>query len=208
MNRTVFARAGLFTCAVLNAACGNDADGPSGQGGTAGTPGSTAGAGGSMGGAAGSAGNSPVEGCLSELAPAGAFFEVQAFETDDGSLRLWRARRPGDRSAVGETFAYDLVGFAIDSDAERTCLHDGAAFSYEFGHHNWNETWEARTSAARYRGREEYVFTVEDAEWHDTLTVYPLTGEIPSMDPVTLREAGCYSIPRDLNPCFRRQRTD
>jgi len=132
---------------------------------------------------------------------------VQAFETADGTIRLWRARRPGDRSAVGETFPYDLVRFAVESDDDVACVTTPGALAYEFGHHNWNEAWTADTALHTYAVTESLSFGDAGAVWTDRLTVTTAAGA-PVLGPVALEPTGCFSIPYDLNPCMSRQRTD
>jgi hypothetical protein len=145
-----------------------------------------------------------VEQCFADLTAGDRYFvEVQSFEADAGAMRLWRARWPGDGNAVGETFPYELGRFAVESGADTACVRDGASLSYQFGHHNWNEVWEARTEAARYVGTE-----VLNEQWQDTLTVYPLAGDTPTFGPAPMVATGCYTLPYNLHPCLRRDRID
>lgn len=146
--------------------------------------------------------------------PASGFVEVQSFETEDGAVRVRRARRPGMRSAVGETWPYDLVRFGVEIDGESHCVTGASQLGYEFGHHNWNERWEARIGEVRYAGGEELDvarlssdFDATDL-WTDTLAAFAVeTGE-PLWGPRALVPTGCYSVPYDYNPCFKRMRTD
>jgi hypothetical protein len=152
-----------------------------------------------------------LDACFADLvAPPVGFIEVQSFETEDGNLRLRRARRPGARSAVGETFPYDLVRFGVESDTGSRCVTEPARLDYAFGHHNWNERWEARTGDMRYVVREALDVTrlsVEGDVWTTTVELIPQPSgaPLPSKD---LIATGCYSLPYDYNPCFRRMRTD
>jgi hypothetical protein len=155
-------------------------------------------------------GNLDLDACFQDLSSPsdGWFVEVQSFETADGSLRIRRARQPGTRNAVGETFAYDLIRFGIESDTEVHCETRSSRMSYEFGHHNWNEIYEAATDAARYVVRERFGFGGDDeSPWEDTLEVFELDGTRRS-GPQPLIATGCYSLPYNLNPCLRRTRTD
>jgi len=162
------------------------------------------------------AGNMPNPGtpttgeeCFADLeAPvSGGFIEVQRFVADGGGLTLWRARRPGDRSAVGETFAYDLVRVWIDSaDEDGTCVTDPSAMTYTFGHHNWAETWTVETAYALYTGRETFSVGPTESRWTDLLEAESSNGTVLST--VVLLDEGCESLPYDLNPCLARMRID
>lgn len=160
----------------------------------------------------GAPGMTTAEECFGELAPAGdAFFiELQRFKSEDGAVQIWRSRQPGDRSAVGETFPYDLVRAWIETEDEPgTCVTEGNALSYEFGHHNWAEEWTVQTDHALYIGREMYSTAATDpAEfgWTDTLEARDETGA--TLFTVDLVEDGCETSPYDLNPCLMRMRSD
>jgi hypothetical protein len=167
------------------------------------------------------AGNAPGDGdgdavttgeeCFADLeAPDVGFVELQRFESEDGSVRVWRARQPGDRMPVGETFPYDLKRAWIETEDEPgTCVTAVSALSYEFGHHNWAEEWTVTTDHAQYIGREMYSTTSADTaqwDWTDTLEAQDDRGETLFM--VGLVDDGCESMPYDLNPCMLRMRTD
>jgi hypothetical protein len=153
-----------------------------------------------------------AEECFGELAPQGdAFFiELQRFKSEDGAVQVWRSRQPGDRSAVGETFPYDLVRAWIETEDEPgTCVTEASALSYEFGHHNWAEEWTVQTDHALYIGREMFANAAADpAEfgWTDTLEAQDASGA--TLFTVDLVEDGCETEPYDLNPCLMRMRTD
>jgi hypothetical protein len=78
--------------------------------------------------------------------------------------------------------------------------------SYDFGHHNWNERGEVRFAEVTY------VFTlvldVRDFSWADELTGVQPGTETVLLGPIELEDAGCRSLPYDLNPCLGRTRTD
>jgi hypothetical protein len=166
------------------------------------------------------AGNGPGDGdgdvttgeeCFAEVeAPEAGFIEIQRFESEDGAVRVWRARQPGQRSAVGETFPYDLKRAWIETEDEPgACVTAASALSYEFGHHNWAEEWTITTERAQYIGRELYSSGPTDLEewsWTDTLEAKDDSGATLFM--VGLVDDGCESMPYDLNPCLRRMRTD
>jgi hypothetical protein len=167
------------------------------------------------------AGQPPPTGSLAEcfadlVAPESRYVELQSFATSDGAIRIQRARQPGSRSAVGETAPYDLVRFGIEREDGVECESRSSQLSYEFGHHNWNEVWEARTARARYSVREELdvarlsddpTGTATDV-WEDTLEIHAADGSRRLLGPLTLVATGCRSLPYDLNPCFRRMRSD
>lgn len=189
------------------AACGDD--GSSGDRSAGSRDSGTADAGGPGGGSL------DLDACFEDLAvPQDRFVEVQSFATQDGAIRVRRARQPGMRSAVGETVAYDLVRFGIEIDGAAHCVTQAAQLDYEFGHHNWNERWQARVGAIRYAGHEELDvarlssdFDAPDL-WSDTIEAFAIEGDARIWGPRMLVPAGCYSLPYDYNPCFKRERTD
>jgi hypothetical protein len=151
------------------------------------------------------------EECFDDLAaPDTGFVELQRFRSEDGAVRIWRARQPGDRVAVGETFPYDLVRAWVEAENEPgTCVTQASALTYEFGHHNWSEEWSVTTDHARYIGRELYSNSApDDADfgWTDSLEAKSASGATLFM--VDLVDDGCESMPYNLNPCLRRMRTD
>lgn len=152
---------------------------------------------------------STLEACLSDLGePDFGFLGIQRFRSADGKVRVARARQIIDAPTVGETFAYALVRFWIESDEEPgTCVRGKSALTYEYAHHNWNETWSAETDLALYEGAE--VFSPIDAEvrWADTLTAKSKDGKV-LWGPLELEEDGCSSLPYDLNACSTRTRSD
>jgi hypothetical protein len=155
-------------------------------------------------------GDAGVGGCFDPLStPSAGFVEVQHFESAERGVRITRARQPGERSAVGETFPYDLVRVRIEADGDAACVSEAAAMTYEFGHHNWNETWSVRTEKARYVVREQYDFQAgSERPWADSLEARSLEDDSLLWGPVDLEPDGCYSLPYDLNPCLMRTRID
>ena len=151
------------------------------------------------------------EECFETLeAPAAGFIEIQRFKSSDDQIEIWRARQPGDRSAVGETFPYDLIAVWIDGgDEDGTCVRDRAALTYAFGHHNWAETWTVETARATYTVRETYDNAPADPTdwmWTDTLEAKAASGT--ALFTVDLVDQGCETRPYDLNPCLMRMRID
>ncbi len=157
------------------------------------------------GSADGGPATAPLDQCFAGLtAPAKLYVELQDFVTQDGGVRLRRARQPGGRPSVGETSPYDLVRFALVGDGAPACVKTAGDLSYTFKHHNWDEAYEARTATRRYRVTERYEF---GQGWTDTLTILDATGA-PIGPPRPLVAAGCRSLPFNLNPCYFRTRTD
>ena len=137
--------------------------------------------------------------CFEGLAPrvAGGVVNVLGFETADGALRLRLAREPGERSAVGETYPYDLVRFAIERDGEVECITEAGSLAYDFGHHNWLDAMTAQ-------GRATYVVSIrydvgsDPVMWMDTLRV-------DAGEPMALTLTRCQTMPvEDLNHCLLR----
>lgn len=148
--------------------------------------------------------------CFADLmAPSESFVSIQRFVSEDGTIKLWRARQPGNRSgAFGETFAYDLVRAWVDSPREpNTCVTDATALSYEFEHHNWNDTWTVVAGDTRFEVNELYSFDGTEPTWSDTLRMFE-PNDVPVGGTQTLVAAGCSSLPYDLNPCMLRVRVD
>jgi len=150
-----------------------------------------------------------LEACLSDLSePESGFIGIQRFRSKDGKVSLARARQTIDAPTVGETLAYALVRFWIESDEEPgTCVRGKSALSYEYAHHNWNETWSAKSNVATYEGAEVFSPVDATARWSDTLSAKDKNGKL-LWGPVELEEDGCTSIPYDLNPCSSRTRSD
>ena len=148
--------------------------------------------------------------CFGALeAPAAGFIEIQRFAATDDSVEIWRARKPGERSAVGETFAYDLLAVWIDGAGEDgTCIADRAAMTYEFGHHNWDEVWTVRTEHATYTGREMYGSSADPSAWTWTDSLEAKDASGTTLFTVELVDQGCETRPYDLNPCLMRMRLD
>jgi hypothetical protein len=140
--------------------------------------------------------------------PAAGFIEIQAFSSVERDVYIERARQPGQRSAVGETFAYDLKAVLITTADDAACVKRSADLSYEFGHHNWSEIWSVRTTKARYVVHETYSFENQGRPWVDTVEARALEGDALLWGPVALQDEGCRSLPYNLNPCLRRERTD
>ncbi len=171
---------------------GRDADGPDANGGSA----------------------SPVsaEACLKDLAaPDRGFVNVQRFRSADGKVKVARARQTFDPPTppIGETYAYMLVRFWIQTDTEPgTCVRGKTALTYAYAHHNWNETWKATTTAATYEGSELFEPTdSSDDRWNDSIRAKDAQGKL-LWGPIDLLEDGCSSQPYDLNPCLTRTRSD
>jgi hypothetical protein len=142
--------------------------------------------------------------------PAAGFIEIQRFGSADDSLEIWRARKPGERSSVGETFPYDLIAVWIDSaDEDGTCVTEREAMTYEFAHHNWDESWTVETEHATYTGREMFGNGPADpAEWGWTDTLEAKAASGATLFTVELVDQGCETMPYDLNPCLMRMRID
>ena len=146
-----------------------------------------------------------LEACFADLrAPAHGFIDDQRFTSEDGHLELRRARQPGTRPAVGETFAYDLIRFGLRDDRGVICSARRrprlSVRAPQLG-----DVVEARAGAELFRVREtrhdfdswSFTFWVVDPATHGLL-----------QGPVLLRDGGCRTLPFDLNGCPGRMRTD
>jgi hypothetical protein len=148
-----------------------------------------------------------IDTCFAGLQPTGKFFvAVMDFVTEDGSTSLRLAREPGDpggRPVIGETYPYHLVRFAIvRASGEKACVTDLAAMTYDFQHHNWNDTANARSGSTVYSVKMRYEPVL--GGWTDSLTgLEDGTGKT-LWGPLRLKNTHCTSIPLDLNACLMR----
>jgi hypothetical protein len=110
---------------------------------------------------------------------------------------------PGDGIAVGETFPYVLIRFGAVDASGALCITQPAQMKYDYRHHNWNDSMEAMAGALTYR-LEEKLMTGPTSSWLFTLTV--VEGGTPRAS-LTMTDAGCYTVPYDLNGCVLRTRT-
>jgi hypothetical protein len=134
------------------------------------------------------------------------FIEVQTLRNQDGRIRLRRARTPGDGIAVGETFPYVLIRFAIADERGTRCVTDAAQLSYRYAHHNWNDSMEARAGDTIYRLEEKLTFDTASSTWVFTFTALDAATGAPREGPLPMSDAGCYTLPLDLNGCSQRMR--
>jgi hypothetical protein len=140
--------------------------------------------------------------------PSRSFIDIQSYTSADGRYLIRRARQPGDRVAVGETFPYDLIRFGMSAPDRVICIDRRSDLSYDFGHHNWNDTMTARTAEASYRIHEQYDVVASDIRWKFTFTILDAAGQTTREGPLPVEDAGCYTLPFDLNGCPGRTRTD
>lgn len=148
-----------------------------------------------------------IEGCFDGLAPrqAGRFVEVLGLRQTPAGARLILAREPGDRpGAVGETWAFDLVRFALEDAAGNThCVTNPSALEYSFGHHNWDERARVVIEGRAYVVTLRY-FLNGQAMWVDELSVLDAVSGAVLSGPVPLVKEACRSIPTNPNACFAR----
>jgi hypothetical protein len=127
-------------------------------------------------------------------------FSGDAGSGDAGQLSARIARRVTDGTTVGETFALELAGFALDFQDELICVLDLGQMEYQWGHHNWDET-----ATITHQGT-EYVLTLRyyaagAPEWTDELTA---TG-VSVWGPLRLTATACSTDPpNDANFCMGR----
>jgi len=199
----------MLACAALFAAC-SDGNHTNGSRDSGVTPDAAANGDGGRGPAP-----TDLDDCFADLsAPETFFVEVQSFATEDEAIVLRRARKPGTRSYGGETFPYDLVRFGLASEEGLECVSRIGGLEYEFGHHNWDERWEAHGDRARYVVTEKLDVAnlstepPSDDGWDDIIEAFSLASGERLWGPLELEGTGCYSLPYDLNPCMNRARTD
>jgi hypothetical protein len=143
-------------------------------------------------------------------APAGDFnfIVIQKFAAQDQGISLSLAWTIGDGSAVGETFAFDMVRFIVSDDQVNQCIQDDQLMQYTWGHHNWDETLTATTNGREYKVKMVRE-NIEDNAWVDSLEIRDeQSGEIIE-GPVVLEDLGCRTIPPgNPNACVFRNDLD
>lgn len=144
----------------------------------------------------------PFERCFEALRAA-RFIDVQSYSGT--GVKVQRARTPGDEFVPGETFAYRLIRFAIESDGKAVCVSSSADMKYRYGHHNWDDAMEARDGDLAYRVTEKRL---DVGSWEFELTTLDARTGATRSGPQRLADAGCFTIPFDLNGCPGRMRTD
>ncbi len=126
-------------------------------------------------------------------------------EGEDTGIRI--AREPGDGTAVGETYPFDLIRFSICGDNVSYCIEAKADLKYTWGHHNWDETIEATAGDIRY-----LILLKADLpgnKWDDTIEAFSKTSGESLWGPKNLVNTGCMTLPAgNLNECFMRTRQD
>lgn len=141
--------------------------------------------------------------CFEGLQPrrAGEVVNVLSFQTADEATVVRLAREIGDRTAVGETFAYDLVRFGIERDGAVDCVTDASRLKYTFAHHNWDDEVEAQ-GEAKYVVHMTFDVTAAENRWTDTLAIGDGAAQ-------TLKLTDCSVIPPgDLNHCLFRPKEE
>jgi hypothetical protein len=146
-----------------------------------------------------------VTACLADVAPTRqhGFVNVLEFSDQGQTLHVGIAREPGDRPAVGETFPYDLKRFALAKDGASHCISDPGALSYDFGHHNWNDTAEAVIGTTRYELTMVYNIVGMNPAWDVALEALDTGSGSTLWGPIDLSKTSCRSVPStDLNGCL------
>lgn len=137
--------------------------------------------------------------CFDGLQPrrAGEVVNLLTFQTADGATAVRLAREIGERTAVGETFAYDLVRFGIERNGAVDCVTSADSLKYTFAHHNWDDEVEAQ-GEAKYVVHMTFDVTAAENRWTDTLAIDDGATQ-------TLSLTDCSVFPTvDLNHCLLR----
>lgn len=211
----------LVGLGLLVAACdgdggaGSGADGAGGGDGTSGADASigadTAAGGGPDASADVPSGGATFETCIPPRTPD---FLLQTLElaTATGDLRVRLQVEPGEGNAVGETFPFDLVGFALEREGALVCVVDPAALAYEWGHHNWDETATATHEGVRYTVTMTLQWEDVGGElvptWADRIVATDASGAT-LWGPLDLTVSRCEAEGSGaLNGCFHREKVD
>lgn len=136
------------------------------------------------------------------------FVVVQNFTTPDGSVDLSMAWHIGEGETVGETLPYEMLRFGICEGSGGICISNPADMTYEWRHHNWDETITATTASKQYTIRMRLVLS-DYSEWEDTVTITNTDDSNKNIGPIVLEEAGCRTVPENnANACILRERLD
>ncbi len=151
------------------------------------------------------------ENCTGDLNPPTGydFIEIQDFITEDGELEIRYARQTGEGDTVGETFAFYLIRFSLCSANKNICVKNDGNLSYEWGHHNWNDTMEATHGDTKYIVHTFYDISTMTPEWKDTIEAKSASTGDTLWGPLALVDDGCQTLPPgNPNACMHRERTD
>jgi hypothetical protein len=160
--------------------------------------------------ASGDMDTSILDTCAAGVEPTGplGFLVIQDLRSEDDGLRIRFVLEPGDGHAVGETFPYELIRFALASADASFCVDQDTDLDYEWGHHNWNETGKARHDNVEYTFR-NVLDMMGGGGWDDSIEARSPPGGDLLWGPLTLRDAGCGSVPPgNPNTCLWRDRND
>jgi hypothetical protein len=139
--------------------------------------------------------------CIPDAGDGPIFKETLTLASADGSTLVRIVRRPGDGPTIGETFAFELLGFAMQEGDSVLCVVDAASLAYDYQHHNWDDTAtvtagsgdDARTLTLTL------VYDVVNGTWTDTLDDGATDGNL------ALSTYDCVSEgPSPANGCFQR----
>jgi hypothetical protein len=150
--------------------------------------------------------------CTEDVAPPGDkafdFVVVQNFSTGDGAVDLSMAWHIGEGDTIGETLPYEMMRFGVCDDRDGVCISSEDKMTYEWKHHNWDETITARAGGREYVVRMSFVPS-EVSSWTDTLEVIDLGDTGDTRGPMPLEDRGCRSVPpNNANACMLRDRLD
>ena len=139
------------------------------------------------------------ESCIPAADNGPIFKETLTLSGENGALLVRIVRRPGDGPTIGETFALQLLGFAMQEGGELTaCVTDPAALSYVYEHHNWDDQAIAEASPSRTLTL-SMTYDVVTSTWTDVLD------DSSTDEDVVLATDACASEgPSPANGCFRR----
>lgn len=137
--------------------------------------------------------------CIPDAEDGPVFKETLTLSSADGAVLVRIMRRPGEGPTIGETFAFELLGFAMQEGSEMTaCVVEPAALSYVYEHHNWDDQAVADDGARTLTLSMTYDPGVASA-WTDVLD------DSSTDENLALEAVDCLSEgPSPANGCFRR----
>lgn len=143
------------------------------------------------------------EACIPDLDDGPIFKETLTLASEDGATLVRIVRRPGDGPTIGETFAFELLGFAMQEGAEDelVCVTDAASLAYDYQHHNWDETATVTVGggASARTLTLTLVYDVVNGTWTDTLHDSDGDEDLPLVTSACVSEG-----PNPANGCFQR----
>jgi len=146
--------------------------------------------------------------CVADVPLAAGLNETMFLASAEGDTRVAIVRRVIEGTAVGETFPLDLGAFGLVREGSLTCVRAASELTYEWGHHNWDETMTIDRPAGGTYVVTMQLDTVNFSDWINTIEARDASGAT-LWGPLDLVAETCATEPAgDLNFCQQGTRTD